>query len=523
MYKVLIIQLTRMGDIIQTLPLLTRLHEKYEKLQITFFCVSEFAEVIRYTPLIHRYIKIPAGTATLLRKNEDLNVLREILAHPYLKERYDLVVNLTHDFPSGYIAHRIVSDLKSGLVCPDQNQAFIPDRWGRYLFSLVRNRLDNSFNLVDIHVGMGHVRQKPVANYLTIPMRVLKKASLWLEKMGILNGKRLIIFHLGASRLHRAWPLEYFVELGRLLVKDGDAVVILTGHGDKEEQMADLFVRYWQNTNCSTGTLLNLVGKLTVHNLVALISRASLFVSSDTGPIHIAAALGIPTLGIYVATAYPGETAPYGKGHVVITPEMDCYPCMDVSVGKECSLQCRNKIVPEIVSLLASRILRGEGIGSVDEPGIEVRHSTFLTNGTLVYLPTGKVRNKNFARQIVHRYLWDFVFGMDSDPNLKRLVDHDVLTIEATKILDEIAREKAKLLTIQRRILSYGWNGAFDDLAVVLFDLFRRGDKAKGIVRDYFSLVPPCYVHSYGDILGLLNKGLVDIENALYGIKSLLQ
>lgn len=444
-FKVLIIQLTRMGDIIQTLPLIKRLREEIPKVYITFLCVDRFAEILTATPMINRYIKITPQEALKI-KNMDASSLYAVLEHPFLKEHYDLVINLTHDLSSAIISGRIKATERTGAVAEDSSSPYLKlkDKWGRYLFSCVNNREENSFNLVDIHMGMGKVHPCPVSNYLGINSKNLERIERIFLKFGISKEQPVVALHIGANKLHRTWPVEHFAALSEFLIKHYNARIILTG-SSAEEHLFNNFIYHVNPERLKHGQVINLIGKTRLQDLIALIGKCSLLVSNDTGPIHIAASVGTPTVGIYTSTAYPGETAPYGEGHYVIHPLMSCYPCIDEHLGFDCGLPCRYSILPEKVFEVASGILENRSKDLKKGEDVMILRSRFLSNGTLLYEPAIFPRDfsdevfQKWLRKIMLRMVWEGVLGLPSDPLLiYRIPEEDVKRwiIKAEAILD---------------------------------------------------------------------------------------
>jgi ADP-heptose:LPS heptosyltransferase len=79
-------------------------------------------------------------------------------------------------------------------------------------------------------------------------------------------------------------------------------------------------------TSCMKGRSINFAGKTTLTELAALYEKAALVISTDTGPMHLAAAMGTPVVALFGPTA-PWRTGPYGAGHQVITAGLECSPC----------------------------------------------------------------------------------------------------------------------------------------------------------------------------------------------------
>ncbi len=444
-YRVLIIQLTRMGDIIQTIPLIVRLREEIPESHITFLCVDRFAEIIRATPLVNRYIKIRPEEALKLKKL-NTNSISSILEHPFLKEPYDLVVNLTHDMASALIANKIKASSKSGAIAEDSSSYLkLKDKWGRYVFACVNNREENSFNLVDIHIGMGKVSHSPVRGYLKAEIRSQAKIEKLLSTISVPPASPLVAFHMGANKPHRTWPVEHFCELAHLLIKHHDACIVLTGsHG--EQAIFDEFARGISQNFIEKGRVINLIGSTKLQDLIALLSRCSLLVSNDTGPIHIAAAVGTPTIGIYISTAYPGETAPYGEGHYVVHPTLSCYPCLNELSGFQCGLPCRWAIPPSLVFHIATSVIENRNIQAYNNTEAVILKSSFLSNGTLFYSPIdfsnlpSKMKYSWLDKKFL-RVLWEGILGLPSDWQIMSGVSpEEVLrrTLKANAVLEGI-------------------------------------------------------------------------------------
>ena len=146
----------------------------------------------------------------------------------------------------------------------------------------------------------------------------------------------------------KTWPLEYFKKLIHRLVDDGGAQVFIFGGPDelalagKLEQMAGR-------------RAVNLAGKDTLETLPALLSRLDVFISGDTGPLHVAALAGTATIALFGPTDYR-QTAPRGPWNRSIYKELDCSPCF----ARTCPLghhDCMKQITPDEVGRAAVKLL----------------------------------------------------------------------------------------------------------------------------------------------------------------------
>src|SRR4030065_2446567 len=113
----------------------------------------------------------------------------------------------------------------------------------------------------------------------------------------------------------------------------------------------------------------NFIGKTGIGELAAFLKRCSLLVSNDTGPLHLATAVGTKVIDIFTANVHFLETGPYGEGHYVIQADIPCVPC---SFNVKCNnMVCKDLIKPEIVIEVVKESL-GRG-SSLSKPALPLR------------------------------------------------------------------------------------------------------------------------------------------------------
>jgi ADP-heptose:LPS heptosyltransferase len=156
------------------------------------------------------------------------------------------------------------------------------------------------------------------------------------------QGTRIVVLNptVGAAIPSRLWPPEHFARLGERIAGELRAAVVLTGAPSDREVCGRIAEGMDPRPVVAAG-------ELTLGQAAALIRRADLLVSGDTGPLHVAAAVGTPVIGLY-GSVNTERSRPIGKGHVVLKREMTCLPCEQ----KICPLgttQCMRDITPEEV------------------------------------------------------------------------------------------------------------------------------------------------------------------------------
>ena len=133
---------------------------------------------------------------------------------------------------------------------------------------------------------------------------------------GVNEADLLIGLNPSANWLTKRWPLERYAQLGdRLMTDYGVKVILFGGPGDKE----------WvsQIESRMKGKPVNLTGLISLRELPAFINRCKLFITNDTGPMHIASAVGVPIIAI----TGPTSVTPAGRGHLRLQADLDCAPC----------------------------------------------------------------------------------------------------------------------------------------------------------------------------------------------------
>jgi len=171
-----------------------------------------------------------------------------------------------------------------------------------------------------------------------------------LLKQGVSASDKLIVIHPSASCISKRWPQDYFIKLIELIKKEFNSkIVIVTSKN--QIQYADRII-----AECSG--LIDMRGKLTLSQLGALLKEAGLFISNDSGPVHIAAALGTPVISIFGRNdkgLSPKRWRPLGDKAFFIHKDVGCDPCLAHNCEK--GFMCLKAIKPEEVFSLVEKII----------------------------------------------------------------------------------------------------------------------------------------------------------------------
>jgi ADP-heptose:LPS heptosyltransferase len=344
--RVLIVNLTRFGDLLQTSPTVAALRERHPRAAITLLAERNFADVCDGIPGIDRVYRMDldrlgnlvlGGGGALLegyRYVED--VITELRA-----ARFDLALNFSSSRMTAVFMSLLgIPDVRGWSMTADGLRV-IRHPWARLFATMCLNRRVAAFNLVDYYCAMAGGGGATRRLLYEISPAARDFAAALLAAAGVHAGERLVALQLGASRVVRQWPAAAFTALGRRLAAAGHRVVLVGGGADRPLAVA---------VAAELGAqAIDACGRTGVAELGALLARTHLLVSGDTGPMHMAAAVGTPIVGLFFGPASPFDTGPYGADHVLLHATAPCGPC-DHNVS--ClNPFCRDEITPEAVAV----------------------------------------------------------------------------------------------------------------------------------------------------------------------------
>ena len=204
---------------------------------------------------------------------------------------------------------------------------------------------------------------KKIKDHFNIPITYYISPQLWawkegrieiIRKYNIEDGDFLIGIQAGSSIKGRRWSPKAFAELADGLVEQQNAKIILFGVSSEKSLSEEI-----KSFATHKDKLVNLTGKTTIGQLSTLVKGCAYLVTNDTGTMHIAAAVGTPTIGLFFAHAHPFETGPYSPGHLIFQARISCAPC---SYGVECNdTVCVRKVHPDhILSMIKTHQKEGQ-------------------------------------------------------------------------------------------------------------------------------------------------------------------
>ncbi len=317
--KVLLIRLRRIGDIILTTPAVRALRTALPRAELVYVVEEPYRKLVEGNPDIDRIVAVPKGAS----RREFL-----ALARALRKEGFDAVIDFHGGPRASLLALLSGAKVKAGYA--------VKYRGFLYDVRVPRAPEQGRIHSVENHVNL--VRALGVA-VGEIPGLVLPRAQAPI--LDLQGRGPMIVLHIGAGNRFRYWGTDNLVRLVRLLGEaEGTRVALIGGAEDKAAE-AEILGRV-------PGTL-SYVGALDLAGTAALIRQATVFVGPDSGPMHIAAAVGTPIVAWFGPTL-PANFAPWrpAGGARIIEKALDCRPCKQRTCVHG-DFRCLQLITPEEV------------------------------------------------------------------------------------------------------------------------------------------------------------------------------
>jgi ADP-heptose:LPS heptosyltransferase len=336
--RFLVVSTTGIGDILMGTPALRVLRESFPSSEIHLLVNSKRKDLVRHNPHVDRVLGYRNNPGS-----------RALLFCQTVFTYYDYVLV----FHSNEDILKILRVVRYGTSF---NRQRYEDR-GRRLFplaSLPTHSIQKRLALVE------KVGGKEIPDYryeYAVPASGVRWASARLEQRGISLRDPIVGMQLGAADFFKCWPVEFFVEVARYLRSKHGAKIYLN-LSPPERALGERFRQLFgsQDVICHPGEDLS-------HS-AALIQRCTLFITPDTGPMHVAIGLGIPLIGLFCPTEVE-ETGPlaYEKAVVIRKPKT-CDPCR----SRECpDNHCMRQITVREVCLAADHLLRNDFRGREED------------------------------------------------------------------------------------------------------------------------------------------------------------
>jgi heptosyltransferase-1 len=309
--RILIIKPSSLGDVVHALPTVNLIRKRYPDAHISWLINDTLGSLLKHCPIInetigfprHQYAKLPA----LVRR------LRQ--------SRFDIVIDLQGLLRSGLMTWLTRAPRRIGLSDAREGARFFYDE----IVDVPRAHAVDRYLLAARHLGCEAIP-------IEFPLGV----------SGQIKFEGLIAVNPSARWETKLWGSEKFAELVRRLPRER---VVLTGSSAERDTIEQI----------AQGSR-NLAGQTDLFQLAELYRRCAVVISNDSGPMHVAAAVGTPVVAIFGPTD-PALTGPYGKQHAVLRSSIPCSPCFKDHCTYPVTMECMKLVTVEQVLAAAKPFL----------------------------------------------------------------------------------------------------------------------------------------------------------------------
>lgn len=336
--NILIVKMSAIGDVIHALPVAQALKEHYPASKITWMVEKAASDLLTMNPYIDEIILFDKpkykSLAGLIKHGPELAKLLK-------SYHFDFVLDLQGLFKSaaiawlsgapskiGYCNMRELSWLVSKPVCGANKDGHVIERYldvARYL----------GCNVTEPQFGL-----RPDERDKEEAMRILSSAGLNIASP-------YIVMAPGTNWLSKCWPAENYAALADALAQKYKESIVLIG-GAQDQERAEIIQAG------SKADIINLIGKTTLKQLTCILQKSKLFIGGDTGPMHLAVAMGTTAMALF-GPSDADRNGPFGSRNIIIRKKLACSPCFKRTCA---DLQCMEQItVDDILAVIESRRL----------------------------------------------------------------------------------------------------------------------------------------------------------------------
>lgn len=330
--NILLVRTDRIGDVVLVTPAISVLRENFPGARISFLASPYAAGVVRSNPAL----------SEVLEDRPFLELVGELR-----RRRFDAAVIFFVNFKV------VMATLLAGIPLRIGPASKL---WSVFLSRMIRqkrstvDRHEADFN-IDLVLELGGKRVEARTGMTVSPENAAFAEEFLVRKFGKNAGNRLVILHPGSRGSAKDWPPENFAALGEgIKRRHPDFNLLLTG-GQAERGMITGLAA---GMKCGPAVLDE---DVSVEKLAAIIAKASLLAANSTGPLHIATAVGVPTISFFppLKNMSPSRWGPYGPGHTALMPsKTPCQACPSPECGR---LDCMTGISVSEAEEAAEKLL----------------------------------------------------------------------------------------------------------------------------------------------------------------------
>lgn len=329
--KICVIKPSALGDVVQSLPILPVLRQRFPESQISWVINRELSELLTGNSCIHELIPFDrrGGVGAWWKLLKRLR-----------RSRFDLVFDLQGLFRTGVMTLATGAPIRIGLQTAREGShlachQLLPDS------GIQVPAYRRAWRIAD-ELGLGELRAN---TEIVIP----DYDRNWAEQLRASLSGPLLVIQPGTRWQTKQWPIRQYAEVTRRAVKElGLSVIVVGSRG--ESAAAQELVELVKHV-APRGEIHSLAGKTSIKQLAAVLQQADLVLSNDSGPLHLAAGLGTPVVGVFTCTSPVRSGPPPAPLRRMVATQLPCAAsyCKQCPQSGLANLACFKELTPERV------------------------------------------------------------------------------------------------------------------------------------------------------------------------------
>ncbi len=338
--RILLIKPSSLGDIVHTLPVVSALKARWPEAHLTWFVKRQWAELVERVEGVDRVWPVDGTMLSWIQEGRRLR-----------KERFDVAIDLQGLFRSGVLAGFSRAPVRIG---------FANGREGSPWFYTRRVPVPSpDVHAVDRYLSVAEALGAPISGAPRFGFKMLdedlKLVRALFHSKGLSIERPWLVMNVTARWITKRWPLRSFASAIDQLYAEHCGPIVVIGSAEERRYVDEL-------RSLSNSPFIDLSGEVPLRCLPALFSTAAVMITNDSGPMHIAAACGVPVVALFGPTSAV-RTGPYGANHQVLEGQVPCRPCFSRDCRHDPKMECLQLIKPTQVvdvvrPLLAARAMR---------------------------------------------------------------------------------------------------------------------------------------------------------------------
>lgn len=344
--KILVRSTNWIGDAIMSTPAVRTIREHFPESEITLLVHPWVGDVFRYSPRVDRLM--------LYEKKGRHRGLKGLvlLAGELRRERFDCAILLQNAFEAGLLTLMAGIPVRGGYTT--DGRSLLLTHGVRKISEFDKKHEVHYYQQIlhglGFHLAPNELELFVPGDQIDLAKQSIAQWTRWTGKQG--TRSPVIGFNPGAAfGPAKRWPAEKFADLAETLIRQLDACCIVFGSAADQETAAAIK----QQVGPAGTRIIDLTGQTTLIEAMALINECDVFVTNDSGLMHVAAALHTPLVAIFGSTDHLA-TGPFSENAVVIRKALACSPCKKTHCPEQ-HFHCMERITSEEVCAAVLRLL----------------------------------------------------------------------------------------------------------------------------------------------------------------------